>query len=328
MARNWVRDCNQNHEACCPRRTQEETPLPSRVVDVGDGLDQPPRILESNGRSGAFAALSYCWGSHPSLRTTQMSLKSHLSQLPLQNLSATVRQAIEVTRGLGLRYIWIDALCIVQDDPDDWAREAAQMLQVYSNASVTISASTSSEASEGLFRSRDESNNFLLLSPVRLSLHVPRDLPVDKRGWILQEQEMSTRLLHFGKGVLHWACLTSSGSEADPQGMSYDHAAFNKPRRERRYTIQRQDRLGDAKYKLCEYWEELVAEYSKRKLSYASDRIPAILGLAKMMAPALGSGEPIAGIWRGGEFSVRSLAWAAQTLGFANPCYPSWSWAS
>lgn len=265
-----------------------------------------------------------------------------------------MRQAIQATRELGLSYIWIDALCIVQDDPDDWACEAAQMQHVYSNATVTISATASSDASEGLFRPRNDSNGpLLLLLPVRLSLRVPRvlrsysthirhwyvlpanagktlfeDGPVDKRGWTLQEQEMSTRLLHFGEGVLHWACLTSSGSEADPQGPSYEYGKFYDTRA-RRYAIQRWDSLGDGRSKQYEKWERLVAAYTKRTLSYASDRVPAILGLARAMAPALRSGDPVAGIWSGGEFGVRSLAWAAQTFGgVANPCYPSWSWAS
>ncbi|KAH6961894.1 hypothetical protein BKA56DRAFT_561506 [Ilyonectria sp. MPI-CAGE-AT-0026] len=346
MARNWLRDCSKNHQVC-RHRVQEDSPLPTRVIDVGDSKCQP-YLFQSNGLSAIFAALSYCWGSSRGLTTTKSSLPKHCAALPMDSLPPTLQQAINTTMQLGLRYIWIDALCIVQDDPDDWEREAAQMQNIYSTAVVTIAAAASSDASEGLFRPRGY--NAPLRPPVRLHVRVPRLLrshsthvrhwyvlpsnaknflpepgPVDKRGWTLQEREMSMRLLHFDQGVLHWSCLKSSGSEADPEGMSFEYKKFHKARA-RRYAIQRWDSVGISS-ELYETWEGLVAEYTKRTISHCSDRVPAILGLAMRIAPALRC-QPIAGIWRG-QLAIRSLSWAAQSSkGVANPCYPSWSWAS
>lgn len=114
--------------------------------------------------------LSYCWGSSVNLRTTKDTLAAHREAIPLDAFPSTLRDAVLATRELGFRYLWIDALCIVQDDADDWEREAAQMKTVYANAVLNMSALASDDTAGGLFRPRDSR----LVSPVPISIRMPK----------------------------------------------------------------------------------------------------------------------------------------------------------
>jgi hypothetical protein len=193
-------------------------------------------------------ALSYCWGRSGNFRTTKASLLGHLEKLPLDMLPATLRDAITVTRELGIRYLWIDAVCIVQDDIEDWNREAAMMQSTYANATITLSALASDDANGGLFHPR----KVPVVSPAPLSLHLPpkdrpswgqhppklywfllpaqaslkpfQPGPVHSRAWTLQEQHLSLRIIHFGLELMYWECLSCHGSEFDPEGLdgAYD----------------------------------------------------------------------------------------------------------
>lgn len=89
--------------------------------------------MSGAGLRGAYAALSYCWGGNSTLTTTTKTLKEHEAGLDLLGLHRVFQDAISVASSLGLAYIWIDALCIVQDDLSEWAHEAAQMANVFSN---------------------------------------------------------------------------------------------------------------------------------------------------------------------------------------------------
>lgn len=159
--------------------------------------------------------------------------------IPLNALPATLRDAIVATRQLGYRFLWVDSLCIVQDDKDDWSKEVKQMKSIYANATVVLSAYESEDTSGGLFLPRQERP----VTPVQLSLRFHKQYrshtthkfyhfvllvlgekrlfgcgPINSRAWALQEQALCTRVLHFGPGVLFWDCFDQHGSEADPEG--------------------------------------------------------------------------------------------------------------
>ncbi|KAK3938993.1 hypothetical protein QBC46DRAFT_216294, partial [Diplogelasinospora grovesii] len=122
--REWLDDCQDNHESC-PRRCSPE--LPTRVVDIGCAAGSPIRLkINEKGNRGQYAALSYCWGGDQPGKTTLTDLYSYTRQLSLTALPKTLIDAIRVCRGIGMRYIWIDALCIVHEDPEDKAREISR----------------------------------------------------------------------------------------------------------------------------------------------------------------------------------------------------------
>ena len=110
-----------------------EPALPNRVLDLGQEPTQTIKLLETNFRRGHYCALSHCWGppeKHP-IQTTSNTLKDHLEGIEFKVLPRTFQDAVTVTRAIGVRYLWIDCLCIVQDDKNDWKKEAAMMGSIY-----------------------------------------------------------------------------------------------------------------------------------------------------------------------------------------------------
>jgi hypothetical protein len=139
----WISDCKKYHSKC---QLDPLTWIPSRLLYVGpaDGTEDP-RLIETSheGIQGNYAALSHMWGSprqFPPLRTMTSNYEKMKSGIPMWELSKNFAHAVIVTRRLGLRYIWIDSLCIFQDAPQDWQKEAAMMHKVYRYAEVTIVA--------------------------------------------------------------------------------------------------------------------------------------------------------------------------------------------
>lgn len=140
------------------------------MIDVGT-QEREPRLCLGDGLVMPYCALSYCWGTTKgTLTTTTTNLKKHLNSIPLDSFPKTLREAILAARGLGFQYLWIDAICIVQDDREDWAREAAKMQSVYAGATLTISSTVSKISVDGLFRSRCRRRS----SPVPLQVRMVR----------------------------------------------------------------------------------------------------------------------------------------------------------
>jgi hypothetical protein len=163
LAKSWLYKCMTKHAECLSTPSGEDPLLPTRVIDVGDSVSAV-RLVISNGKKAKYATLSHCWGLKPvSLITTEASLQDNLRSITLDASSKTFQQAAEVTRHLGLRYLWIDSLCIIQGSAIDWANEAARMSSVYSNATVCLSANAASDASQGIFPSQAERKD---LNPV------------------------------------------------------------------------------------------------------------------------------------------------------------------
>lgn len=152
-ARKWIDRCVSEHgNENCPPTTGG--PLPSRLIDVVDATTNPHLYESAAGERGTWAALSYCWGPESATRftTTSHSLASMKDGFTLDQLPKTCRDAVLAARGLHIQYIWIDALCIIQDSRSDWEKESARMCNIYENALVTFAAIDSLTSDSGLFR--------------------------------------------------------------------------------------------------------------------------------------------------------------------------------
>jgi hypothetical protein len=169
----WVRDCNIHHSKC-QRSTNSDAQLPTRLLDLQslpegtafEGVAGDPRALltettlklveNSADSKGQYIALSYCWGKVLAYTTTSRNLERHKEDRGIRyiQLPQTLRDAIFLTRYLGIRYLWVDCLCIVQDDNADWEREASRMADVYSNAYLTLRATRASHCGEGFLHAR------------------------------------------------------------------------------------------------------------------------------------------------------------------------------
>lgn len=111
------------------------------------------KLEKMDGQRVAYAALSYCWGDSPGLelnKTTMENVTSRLDPFPLDKLPLTLQEAVRMTRSLRIKYLWIDALCIVQDCQEEWKSEAQKMMKYYAAAYVTIVPLMSDSADTGL----------------------------------------------------------------------------------------------------------------------------------------------------------------------------------
>ncbi|TVY27661.1 hypothetical protein LHYA1_G004889 [Lachnellula hyalina] len=347
LARNWLDECHQRH-ASCPA---EQIPvLPSRVVDVGVSKDaQFCRILVSNGRTGKYVALSHCWGGPISPLLNTATLPGFQEALAISDLPANFRDAVLVTRNLGMQYLWIDSLCIIQDSSRDWEVESGNMCSIYQNATVTISASASRGSKDGFLKCT--TSQFQAGNPVSLRLSptsAPEDVvsvalkdedeedltrlvlsgPLNQRGWTLQEGLLSSRILYYGSRQIYWQCPAGlQSAEGVPSGnqmpeSSYpetSHLLYSQHQPNRAREINRAQLL-------TEYYT-LVQEYSARSLSFNCDKFPAFAGIVQLLRPAIG-GEYLAGIWS--TDVRRGLLWRAEMETCAHVHEyraPSWSWA-
>lgn len=164
MLKAWLHNCEQQHDECKPRVGR----LPKRLIDVG--LQEEPARLgfshDIHASSDSFVkytTLSYYWGN-AQFRTTIDNEETHLQKIPFNLLPRTLQDAIEITRRLGIKYIWIDALCIVQDDSAEWSLEASRMGDIYLGSSLTIVATDAVDASGGCFSKYSDAPSSSLLA--------------------------------------------------------------------------------------------------------------------------------------------------------------------
>lgn len=234
----WLETCLRSHTECNPvpladADTSSTTRFPTRLLDVGTNNTPFVKLTDRQNALGRYAALSYCWGpAATQLRTLKSNLAEHTTTgINISAMPATLRDAVIVTRNLGLRYLWIDALCIIQNDSPDWLREAPQMGLIYQNAHLTIAATGSSSSTGGLFHPRDTTTSqpvieLSYLPPGRtkprtffVGPHTPSFDKVvtasvwNRRGWVLQERNLSRRIVLFSVGQLFFECIRHSVAE-------------------------------------------------------------------------------------------------------------------
>jgi hypothetical protein len=192
---------------------------------VGDE-NQNPKLIETDASLERlkWAALSYCWGDRASDKLTERSMDRLKSGIPTEDLDPTIRDAVLVTRALGLSYMWIDALCVSQEqDAKGWEEEAARMDVVYGRSTVTIVAASSRSTLDGFLKERDvqyaqvpttqnSSAKIFLAAAPQSSFDVTAG-PWIKRGWTLQESLLPNRILYYTSSRMVWRCCAEHRSE-------------------------------------------------------------------------------------------------------------------
>ncbi|KAH7237305.1 heterokaryon incompatibility protein-domain-containing protein, partial [Fusarium solani] len=152
LVRHWIKECAQ-HTACAP--PSSSTRLPTRLLDLQAGEDGHIKLYETHGgETDLYIALSHCWGPKglPAAAKTSNATKDNRMQgIRIEDLPKSFRDAIAICHELGIRYLWIDSLCIIQQDKDDWEKECSRMRDVYRNSYLTISVARSRDSSEGCF---------------------------------------------------------------------------------------------------------------------------------------------------------------------------------
>ncbi|KAE9368034.1 HET-domain-containing protein, partial [Stipitochalara longipes BDJ] len=212
-------ECLENHEICLASPTGDPS-LPHRVIDVGsiDGPAEPYLLETSYGQVGNYMTLSHCWGGGTPVKTTSKNIQHHRVEVKLADLPRTFRDAVQVARKLSCRYLWIDSLCIIQDDRKDWEREAALMQQYYKHSLLTIAAADGNSSEAGLFRDRNGLRN----RPCELQftdIHgSSRQLYAytNSMAWVFQEQALPPRTLTYSRDRISWRCQEMLFDERAP----------------------------------------------------------------------------------------------------------------
>ena len=361
MAREWIKECNLNHEKC-PKLDQR--PLPTRVLEIlshSTAQDMCVRLHTSRGQRGKYAALSYCWGGPQPVTTTRNNEASHHETIAFPDLPQTIKDALLCTLKLELRYLWVDALCILQDpeSAEDRRREIKVMADIYRNAYVTIQATSAKTCRDGFLQIRRQRtdairlpcqyapNQFadVVVSP-GIDIVMPRpglQEPIHDRGWTLQEGLLSSRVLIYSEAQLFFKCpygFQKDGGQST--WLTYTLGTATTPVSQENLSLlgHLQSAALPTAHQIREYWEHVVVDFTARRITDPKDKLPALAGLASCFAARTGDAY-VAGCWR--RDILYDLCWMAgsdarvterhhRELPPTTRCpswrAPSWSWAS
>jgi hypothetical protein len=307
--------------------------MPTRVIDVDiqNGSNEVRLFHPPKGYNFPYVALSHCWGTSKvpiSCKTTRGNILNHQKQILTSNLPSTFQDAVYIARKLNIRYLWIDSLCIIQDDADDWEIESAKMASIYQNAYLTIAATASASSQDSLLNPRLPATVFELEGKdnipeiVHARLHPVgsqslRKSPLLRRAWAFQEMILSPRVLHFAEDQLYWQCRNDLFSE---DGLVRLVSPLQSNFRSGKFISQ--DEYGG--YKL---WWEWIQVYSTLGLSHTGDKAAALAGLTNMYLKTREAGDqPLAGLWRNDlHFGLLWYSVGSRRLTYLDHV-PSWSW--
>ncbi len=252
-----------------------------------------------------------------------------MEAIPLEILPKTFLEAIQIARHLGLDYIWIDRLCIIQNDKDDWQKEASMMSSVYGGSTINIAASSARDSTEGCFlkpanfvggfRARVTEGGQQRVVDFRTDYDYDRsthETQLGTRAWALQEKILSPRTVHFSDRGAFWECRTTIASEHLPDGYPV-YLVFLLVRRTREFADM-----------WCEsMWCDIVRLYSAANLTFGKDKLPALSGIARLCHNQTGD-QYLAGLWR--SKILEQLCWIRLQPPVQRPPWraPTWTWAS
>lgn len=319
VAKEWITECIAEHPHCGakPYASTITQWYPSRLLDTGP-LDQESsscRLVLPNVTpiQGSYATLSHCWGLKGSFKLTTSNYAQLQQVIPFNTLPPLYRDAIETSRRLQIRYLWIDSLCIIQngDNFTDWKQESAHMDKIYSGSFVNISAADAPDANHSLFHDRNLdalcsqtlelpvgsiTTRFLLLDYNFWRTEVSNAV-INSRAWVLQERLLSPRVLYFGQRQILWECQQKEDAEIYPEGLLIDLSRF--PSRFKGFGYNQigwkpRDHGDLSKY---QYWCNIVNAYTRAKLTFSGDKLIALSAVAKTVRELL-QDSYVAGMWR------------------------------
>jgi hypothetical protein len=338
-----LQQCCIEHQGCVKAPTGFR---PTRLLNLGDN-DTEIKLQETSTITTAlqWTALSHCWGKSQPFKLVRDNIDALKQSINVSDLPPTFRDAVTVCRQLGVQYLWVDSLCIIQGDEDDWIVEASKMGEVYGQAFLVICAASSPDCHTPFLGPREDEwlpkqitfeapsgpvpidvrRRGLPAPPFGQGLYDPpftsswatrrRAGPLYTRGWCFQEVFLASRVLHFGPGAITFECQTHCRSEDQLPP----------------YPITTPDSLGVIED--ASKWHKIVKLYTQRTLTFSKDKLPAIGGAASVLPQAQRSAY-VAGLWA--ESILPDLLWQVMpvqgdkviTYTADEQKAPSWSWAS
>jgi hypothetical protein len=362
LIKTWLSDCDREHKEC--NEEHIATPfIPTRLIKVGTSSDSViPFLVETKDcqeEDWRYLALSHCWGKADGIqatKTTTTNINSHKKGIPYALLPKTFQDFVLIARTLNVAFVWIDSLCIIQDSVSDWEHEASRMAEVYSKAYCTIAADAAENGNIGCLVPRnplavqicdirnvggseeahmtgiddDEDDDEGIDAVINIlppqpewSTMVDRSI-LSTRAWTLQERLLSPRIIHYTTHELVWECRTTQFSEYMHNTGVVHPFGFKDPDRIL-------DNPLDSSIPAITFprWYDLVDQFSARRLTVESDRLPALSGLVHHIQSHKGW-TYVAGMWK--EDIEQGLYWepVAKDKPHRPSKYraPSWSWVS
>jgi Heterokaryon incompatibility protein (HET) len=348
----WLAMCENFHKQC--QIIPKSMKPPKRLLSIGVIGDEHLKLVEPK-KAVDWICLSHRWGGKvPTCLTKRNNYQNQLKEISWNDLPRTFQDAVTFTRRLGHLYLWIDALCIVQDDDDDWRREYSRLPDYYGGSALTLSATSVTDCNSGLFKEspvpflqfhlsgdltavlsiRRKLNHILHLETSKEQIEA---LPILSRAWFYQERLLSRRILHFSNEELQWECRENTAcdcgfTKADEEDLKIEHYQSMMEAIEQGESSSRP---------LLAKWKHIVHEYSLLQLTNSRDKLPALSGLAKEFEQVLGKFkyQYLAGLWHIDDENtyvngmLPSMLWAklhTDPLSKRPVSWrsPTWSWAS
>lgn len=363
--KDWIHDCEDSHPLCNLRKQDF---VPSRLIDVGDVEGQEDvKLCRTKVSPVRYIALSYVWGEKIPLRTTQSNVSNHEEGIAWTLLPKSYQDTILLARKLGVRYVWIDSLCICQDDDEERDLDISRMAEIFHEAHLVVIAAQAKSAYAGYLENdtrlftghprwkfcwRDSLIRYreleLVTVKVRQTLpahRCPREDALDdpfvrisKRAWTYQGRLLAHRCLIFQGEEVVWECRTNCYCECSGDRSVLSSKEY-KPRLLPAVACE-----SDANASLAAtndmyfagadeayvFWKRATKSFSGRDLSNIKDRLPAISALASVVYRAT-KDVYLAGIWQG-DLPAQLLWYTRPTRSDHVHCKdyiaPSSSWAS
>lgn len=346
-ATSWLDICQSSHQSCS---NTQPLSYPTRLLDVAGEGDDIRLVITAIERDIAhYLTLSYRWHPEKYVKLTKSKIGDFQRRIRVSQLPLTMQDAIKVTRQLGIRYLWIDALCILQDDDDqsDWLFESTRLAETYSNALLNLSASGASDSTLSLFHKRDmdkvlpsvlkldigrRTEKFFVANVNMWNDEVTRSHLL-QRGWVFQERLFAQRVLHFGHKQLAWECRELDAIEVFPKGFRANtYNPLSKYKQGLIWEATDGKTFPEAIRESYRLWRDMVQLYSTCDFTDPKDRLVALSGIASSVAQ-INQDEYLDGMWKltlafdlpwWRRSQVRELFPGADSRYRA----PSWSWAS
>ncbi|KAK7422445.1 hypothetical protein QQZ08_009497 [Neonectria magnoliae] len=347
LIRNWISECAQ-HPACAP--PSYSVRLPTSLLDLRAGDDGLIKLYETHGgETDLYIALSHCWGPKglpTAAKTTNATKDDRKRGIRIEALPKSFRDAIAICHELGIQYLWIDSLCIIQEDKADWEKECSRMRDVYRNSYLTISVARSRDSSKGCFSTRpskhlstkvgfinhqDQVYDVMARESVNhyqiaTSDSYGSDFPLFSRAWTFQERVLPQRVVHYGETELIWECNTLCNCECAASEKILAAWDWQRSTKVIFAKMMSQPRHGP---EFRRNWAILMRRFSLLQLSFDADRLPSLSGLVQELECS-DTGRYLAGLWE------RELPWMIGWMSMgqdtcrpsSTPSPPSWSWTS
>lgn len=344
MINGWIQRCIEDHDTC---RLNYSASRPERVLDLNAFPDSEDlRLIQTDkARVHAWATLSYRWGAFNPLTLGTHNYDALKARIAYDSVPRTIQEAVQVCRALNMRYLWVDALCIMQDGGKDFAIEVSKMGAIYAGSRFTIAAAASDNSNSGCFGNRFplRCEDCVLLGSDNIHWIFGRDdgcglqthqdriqtTPLNRRGWVFQERMMSPRTIYLTPSDLFFECRETfvchgcaasgfaKGSKDNQSRVSSGKRAFTAL-----HTLLDQTQYHSSFRKI---WVRTISDYSLTELTNIDDKLSALAGIAEMAQSTLQC-QASYGLWL--DFFISELQWFTYGVVLAElrEQVPSWSW--